>query len=359
MALDDGVSVAERDNHHFVPQFYFRCFSTDGRSICLLNRATGALVRQASIRGQASKSKFYGSQEVEKALGDLEGTCSAALRALLQSRNPAALDDKAIMLVLTWLTLQRSRTIAARHASKPMHDKLLRLYLEMTLAQDTSLSEEERAALQGSFDEVESNPVRDQLMQMQVAMQSADVLADLQPVLLVNRTNRPFIFSDAPVVFYNCLYRKVKLRGVLGADTPGLIVLFPLGPELLLILCDHACYELRRLRNHQIQIRDHRDVRALNKLQIHSAAACVYFHDSQFSNYVAELWREERPSLTRRVATVVEAPGFDADTREPLGEIMHSFEPQLPFALELSFMKHQVLGDTEYQFQRRSDRHRA
>ena len=49
-------------NHHFVPQFYFRRFSTDGKSICLLTRATGKTVRQATIKGQASKIGYYGDE---------------------------------------------------------------------------------------------------------------------------------------------------------------------------------------------------------------------------------------------------------------------------------------------------------
>lgn len=348
--------MSERGNHHFVPQFYFRFFSTDGKSICLLNRSSGATVSQASIRGQASKSRFYGTDEIEKALGNLEGACSASLRKLIDLMNPARLPQDDVVLILTWLVLQRSRTMSARQMSQPMHDKMLRLHLEMSIGNDVSLSEEERKELLASLDHVEANPVQHQLVGMQVAMQSADVLADLHPVLLVNRTNRPFIFSDAPVVFYNGFYRKVRLRGVLGADTPGLMVFFPLGPSLQLMMVDAACYQLRRLRNFQIQVRDLRDVVALNKLQIHASHACVYFHDPQYSGYVAELWRQERASLAKRVGQVVEAPGFDADSGKAIGDIVHSFEPQLPFVLNLDFLQHDVLGDAGYQFHRRSER---
>lgn len=348
--------MSERDNHHYVPQFYFRYFSTDGKSICLLTRATGATVRQASIRGQASKSRFYGRDEVEKALGDIEGACSSALRKLVEHRNPTQLGQEDVRLILTWLALQRSRTMAARHIGQPMHDRFLRLHLEMMVNNDTELDEGQRKELLSSLDAVAADPVQSQLMDMKVAMEIADGLSDLLPVLLVNRTNRPYIFGDAPVVLYNGFYRNVRLRGVLGFDTPGLMVFFPLGPTLLLMLLDVACYDVKRIHDHQIQIRELRDVVELNKLQIHAASSCVYFHDFRFSSYVAELWRQERGSLTKHAGAVVAAPGVDASTGEPIGDIVHSFQPQLQYVLSLSFLKYEVVDDEGYRFGRRSQR---
>ena len=56
--------MGELRNHHYVPQFYFRRFSQDGHSICLLTRATGKTVALAPIKGQASKVGYYGAEEV-------------------------------------------------------------------------------------------------------------------------------------------------------------------------------------------------------------------------------------------------------------------------------------------------------
>jgi len=119
--------VSEQSNHHYVPQFYFRYFSTDGNSICLVNRLTGVAVRQASICGQASKKNFYGEKEVEKALAVVEGDSSASLRKLIEARDSAALAPEDVDGVLGWVALQRSRTVAARNTGQPMHDKMLRI----------------------------------------------------------------------------------------------------------------------------------------------------------------------------------------------------------------------------------------
>lgn len=116
------------------------------------------------------------------------------------------------------------------------------------------------------------------------------------------------------------------------------------------------CYDIKGVRDFQIQVRDLADISALNKLQLHAASSCVYFHDASVSRYVAQLWADERKLLEQRAGTVIEAPGFDSATGEPLGDIFHSFEPQLPYRLRLSFLRHDVIDDRQYRFSRRSQR---
>lgn len=348
--------MSEHSNHHYVPQFYFRYFSTDGKSICLVSRMTGVLVRQASIRGQASKANFYGDKEVEKALAAIEGGCSASLRKLIETGDPAALAPEDVDGILGWVALQRSRTMAARDTGQPMHDKMLQTYLEAAIGSDQDLDEEQRQEFLASLDSIRANPAQAQLVEMNAAIESAGYLADLVPILLVNRTSRPFIFGDAPVVLYNGFYRNVRNRGVLGFDTPGLMVFFPLSPTLLLMLIDGNCYDVKRVRDNQLQVRELRDVAALNKLQIHSASSCVYFHDFQLAGYVSELCRQERATLAPHLASVIEAPGIEIGTGNPMGDIVHGFQTQLPYVLALSFLEHAVVGDDQYRFTRRSQR---
>ncbi|HEY4084151.1 MAG TPA: DUF4238 domain-containing protein [Burkholderiaceae bacterium] len=332
-------------NHHYVPQFYFRRFSADAKSICLLTRATGKTVARASIKGQASKIGYYGDEEVEKALGEIEGACCAALHRLDQVENPLLLSEDEIDLFLVHLTLQRTRTEAARQNSKAFQDKMARLVLEVQLNNSTEISDADRALLLESLPDVEANPIHSQRMEMGIAVEQSPALRDLTPVVLVNKTNRPFIFGDAPVVFYNAYYRDVQLRGVLGLDTPGLMVFFPLSATKCLALLDTGCYRVREGRDNQLAVRDLGDVLALNKLQIHAASSCVYFSDTKFAAYVTEAWRQEQGRLTKHEGMVVEAPGRNASTGADMGDIVHGYQPQLTYLLKLSFLKHKVLGD--------------
>jgi len=137
--------VSKRKNHHFVPQFYFRRFSVDERSICALPRSSGKAIRTASIKAQASKDWFYGSDDIEALLGRIEAESSKALRALAEQYNPIDIPLEHVDNLFVWLTLQRSRTDAARQGSKPMQDKMLQLFLSVEIANDESLTEDQRA----------------------------------------------------------------------------------------------------------------------------------------------------------------------------------------------------------------------
>lgn len=200
------------------------------------------------------------------------------------------------------------------------------------------------------------NPAQAQAVEMEMSITASKALMDLRPLLLENRTNRPFIFGDSPVVLHNAFYGKVKSRGVLGYDTPGLMLSYPLGPDLSLLLVDDACYRVKRARKGRVHVRDLNDVLALNKLQLHAASSCVYFHDFKYGPYVEGLWNEERAALAPHAGPVYEVPGFDADTGDSLGDIVHFFQPLLPYKPRLSFLEHDVLGDAEYRFSRRSRR---
>ena len=135
-----------------------------------------------------------------------------------------------------------------------------------------------------------------------------------------------------------------------------MLVFFPLGPKLCLLLVDAASYRIRGTNNNRVALRDFHDVLSLNKLQLHAASSCVYFNDFRYAPYVVELWRQEQAALEAHAARVVQAPGFDVTTGAPMGDIVHCFLPQLPYRLSLSFLQHEVRGDDDAPAGRRSER---
>jgi hypothetical protein len=345
-----------RKNHHFVPKFYFRMFSKDQKSICVLNRATGNAYSRAPLKNQASKNWFYGNDAAESVLGEIEGKCAAAFKSLIETQEPGSLDEETVTWLLAHMTLQRARTQAARDAGQPMADRFTQLHMETAIDSTPDMSDEERNMLLSAIPFISADPVHAQGLEMHVALENCASLADLFPLLLVNKTNRPFIFGDAPSVFYNAYYRNVRLRGVLGFETPGLMAILPLGERLCLMLLDADCYQLRGARDNKLPIRDLADVAALNRLQLHASSDCVYFADPAHAAYVKSLWVAERKVLAPHRGMVIQAPARDAVTGADIGEILHGFQPQLPCNLRLSFLRHLALGDKDYRFSRRSER---
>lgn len=347
--------MADSANQHYVPQFYFRGFSSDGRSVCALNRRDGTTIRVASIKGQASKKYFYGDAEAEKKLQQVDGLFSDVVKRFRECSTFDEFSGEDYYILLQNIMLQRSRTMSARSRSKAMQDRLLQLHLEMKVHADQSLDDTTRQDFLQFAKEAEANPQQYQALEMSIALDCVDSLLDLLPVVLENRTNRPFIFGDAPVVFSNPHLRQVRLRGVLGAQTPGLIIFYPLSPTRLLVFLDESVYQLTRRTADFLPVRDLLDVSILNRLQIQNASSAVYFHDYTFAPYVVSLWRQERPRLADNRGAVVEAPGFDHNG-QPMGDIFHSFEKQLPLIPRLGFLRYIEEPEREYRFSRREER---
>lgn len=346
--------MAEDANQHFVPQFYFRYFSEDERSIQLVLRSDGRFVPTASIKGQASRKYFYGDSEAERQLKIVDGIYAQALGEIRNASNFCDCCEDTRRCFYQCIMLQRYRTVAARTSGQPMADRLMQLQLEIAINNDETLDEEKRRELLAALPLIGANAKQSQALYMSEAVNISEALSDLVPIYLENRTARPFIFSDAPVVFLNLHYRDVKLRGVLGADTPGLMVFYPLGPDRAILLLDGNTYGFKGNFFPSKVLRKLSDVMEINKLQVHSASSAIYFGSQKHAGYVRELWRQERHRLSNHAGRVVEAPAVD-HRGEPTGnEIMHSYQPQLNFMPNLSFLRYTRHGDDKYVFSRRS-----
>src|SRR5260221_12562315 len=100
--------------HHFVPQFYLRNFSADGRGVNLFNFKRSRAVVGASIKHQCSKHNFYGfAPDLEKALGELEGATADVVRNIRASRTLPVPGSDDWQTLLTFIVFQKLRTTNA------------------------------------------------------------------------------------------------------------------------------------------------------------------------------------------------------------------------------------------------------
>ena len=330
--------MAEKANQHFVPQFYFRYFSKDGRSICVLNKSNGQVIKTASIKGQASKHYFYGNTEVEAAMCEVEIIFSSILRSLKYNLTFEGAEYDDHLVLMQAIALQRTRTMAARKRSQPMHDLVLRYHLKSQMLLDTSLSPDDKKELLVALPFIHGDPKQNQALQMSAAVEDAGVLMNLHPVILHNKTVKPFIFSDAPVIFSNPHFSHIKNKGVLGADNRGLIIYYPIGPKHCIMLFDQKVYRLKGLARHQIFVKKLQDVFSLNLLQLQNADSAVYFSSPDDEMYVKLLFESTKNKFTQPMLNIVESESFNPDvTMQDNGA--HEFERQLPSIPRLSFME--------------------
>lgn len=350
--------MAGHINQHYVPQYYFKLF-TGGRShVCAMFTVDGRLVPAAPIRGQCARDLFYGSVEVEKAFSQLEGQHAEALRALIDvaaTDDPAKFSEDHFGWLLQAVAFQRSRTLLEVEKEGPA-EKAMFLHAFFEHVRRTKPPEEADMLL-GAIERGEVEIVEDPAVtvrrQIGVALENAALLADLGFVILRNRTDYPFIFSDSPVVFYNTYYRKVTDRGVLGYQTPGLQIFLPLTPRLQLLMLDPDVYGVARLDGPFCDVTERGDVSQMNALQLYHSRQAVYFADKADADYVRELHAAHKAGMVKpesvfRVRKDLLVGG------EAGVEVLQTFEPHLRHGLSLSFVACEPVARRDYVFRRRS-----
>ncbi|WP_457867668.1 DUF4238 domain-containing protein [Pseudomonas aeruginosa] len=331
--------MAEKENQHYVPQYYFRFFNGGEQSICLLLRKTGIIRSPAPIRGQASKSYFYGDKEIENQIEEIEKILRPAQIKFRECKSPndLTLDDR--NKLLQGVMFQRSRTMTTRLDRAEAFTRMMQLQLEVSINNDPTKTDKEKEELRSVLGLVQALPEPHQGMIMAISLTLAEHLQDLTLIKIQNRTNRPFIFGDSPVILSNPAQKKILNRGVLGAQTPGILIFFPLGTDQALMLIDESTYTIKgSIRNGIIKLKNLSDLRQLNKLQIHNATSAVYFHDIKYADYVKSLWQETKPKLTNIRGKIYEGP-MRVDGRE--AEVIHTYDQQLPLIPNLTFLKYE------------------
>lgn len=173
-------------------------------------------------------------------------------------------------------------------------------------------------------------------------------ITDMHLCFLRNETDYPFLFSDAPVVFYNTWAWDVRNRGVLGVQCPGLQIFYPLSPKITAMLIDADRYAGPWSDSIVLDVHHRADVSQLNALQVHHAMSTIYFADSSDASYVHDLWSAHRSRLAKLQSIYTDKSEFWIDEKPPEGDLMHMFEPQVNHPLSLSFVDCQRIREHEY-----------
>ncbi|PQO28132.1 DUF4238 domain-containing protein [Blastopirellula marina] len=351
--------LAGPKNHHFVPQYYFRLFTGGQRHICAYLTQHKCVIPRAPIKGQCARHKFYGSAEIENHFSLLEGLHASALQTLVKAAENDNIHEftwEHFPWLLQAIVFQRARTMLEVEKTFPvLEGMMLKMFKEHLLH---TLSPEDIEEYVGPIERGEvrifEDPTATVLRQISVALESASLLVDLQPRLIRNHSDYPFVFSDSPVVFYNLYYQYITDRGVLGLQTPGLMIFYPLTPRLQLLMIDPAVYTGSIANGPFCDIVDRSDVSHLNALQMHHSNSAIYFAHMGDAEYVEELYKAHAPQITKPQAEfrvcqnlLVNGEPFDE-------EIMHTFEPQLNHMLSLSFLDCKPVMPEEFSFRHRS-----
>ena len=315
------------------------------RYIHLASRDGSRFVSSASIKGQCARHKFYGDERVENWLNNLEDRHSAVYRVVIDiawNMRTTTLSDEEDRHLREAILIQRNRTPRnARIDASSMDQMMLYAYCEHLKALPATPERQATIkAIQHGKATVKDSQFISLMFSIQIASRSVAAIADLSLLILRNHTTIPFIMGDTPCVFSNHYMRAIRNSGVLGFLTPGLMAVLPIDSRTQVLFYDAAVYIPDYSTAGCIDIFRIADVSLLNALQIHSAEENVYFSDSSAQTYVREMLSAHRQSLQdHRGGFAIHSPGKVLIDGVPnAGEVLHSFEPQLPITLDLSFI---------------------
>jgi hypothetical protein len=282
--------MASRKSQHFVPKAHLKPFSTNGdrKSISLFNIKSEQLIDNAGIKHQCARNYFYGKDDtLEKMLGEIEGEYAMAVRNA-ETRSFTAGD-------LSWMRLfmavQYGRTEAAVQQMKEFAEKSGAI-----LFRGMSLPENERFPL---------DPHQLVIQAMKQMRALTPYMKDLDFCIFQNRTPRPFITSDNPLINTNRFYCQKLEEDSWGAMSAGALFLLPLGPRLLACFYDAGVYSVK---NHDgyVEVPKKADVLAFNEMQYLSAAENIYFSDPADGQRIASEFKGVRDRRVKELASLTE-----------------------------------------------------
>lgn len=329
-------------NQHFVPQYYFRLFSENSRTIHAFLKSPQEVRLDVPIRGQCARHRFYGSKQLESIFSDLENRHAEVVRRTREAAwNPDRLwpSTQGELLLRQAVLFQHARTPLSgdkqKEATETLFTEAFRSYVEKQDPHNHRIIE----ALRSGKARVQQNQRSAVLLMIKLAMQSLPLVSDLATLLIRNQSDQPFIFGDAPVVLYNTLQRDVTDRGVLGLQTPGLQIFMPLDPATMLMLYDPNAYSVVESEPPGADAVELSDISQLNALQLHHSSHAVYFSAEWQADYVMDLWNAHRSLLRPPRMKGRRRKDLLVDGKPPDGELWHFFEPQVNMTLDLGFVR--------------------
>lgn len=270
--------MTEKKNQHYVPKFYLRNFSyqNNKKQIGVFNIKNNFYYPTSKLKTQGSKNFFYGCDgKIEEGLSEIEGYLSKTINNILIKKEVPGVNsnghfDLRLFIALTDLR-NPTRVENMKTIIEDVKNNLLLSEPDIDLSRFVpSYSHEDiiKSLLSKSFE-------------------MADVIADLDFKLLINKTHLPFISSDFPVVKYNQFLENAKWNhSKVGYGIVGLQIFVPLNSELTLIFFDSNIYKVGDRKKKYLDITVEHDINAINLLQFTNCYETVFFNELANEAYI-------------------------------------------------------------------------
>ena len=260
-------------NQHFVPRAHLKPFSLngEGHAVSLYNSRSGRCIHGAPVKSQCARDYFYGRDRgLESKLGELEQKYATVVGEIVAagSRRPT--------IATQWLRLfwcvQWGRTEAAAEAAKEVAEGMAKtLKIERHSPPNTKWV----------------------MISLAAFAKAHENAADLECVILRNRTGIPFITSDNPAAVSNKFHlvdKRVRFS-TFGIGSAGALLFLPLTPEHVALFFDADVHTIAH-RNGWFDIKQAADVAAINQHQVLNCQSNVYFSSERAYDWIEPSFKE-------------------------------------------------------------------
>ncbi len=285
-----------KQKHHFLPKFFFRLFEEEGHievyDIIEKRFHPGSCKDLGFIRN------FYEYPAIEKEFSDIDKASSDALWKLVDNKKFSMLTVAEKVNILRFLVFQHMRTPKAKDKYekffKFITNELIRDLFRKNIGKMPFVTKEWVET--GAMPTIEG-PIFLTILS-NTLINGHFYIADLVPVILINKTDKDFIFSDDPVIFYNSFFNYVEDLDMTYLFSPGLQIFSPLDSKTMLMLYDPKFYnakgisvfnDVQGLPTGVINVIQGSDIDSLNALQFLSCEKSIYFIDKNQSTYIEGL----------------------------------------------------------------------
>lgn len=332
--------MPEKKKQHYVPVFYLKRFSSDGRSIGLWNIQSKKKAPAASLKSQCCENFFYEQGEnIENSLSDLESPASKILRGIDRDGSLPSIWHRDYEILRRYIFTQLFRTKYMTDEINIMLDQF-----KGTVTQNNPHPLRIDGHTKEEFEEIVEE-FKENTPEFSIVVAYSDrvkkTTLDLESKLLINKTKIEFLTSDHPVILYNQLLNFVSSFGVPGSRTgliaKGLQVFFPISPTKLLLFYDPTSYQVGYSQGRNVPIRHKQEVLNINVLQMCSAHENIYFQNETFD--IDTLYNRAEPYM-RRMQNDFNKQNFNVKEERERGLIlMHGSRPDINIDLKPSFIR--------------------
>lgn len=262
--------MAEKKKQHYVLKFYLKFFSIkhNQKHIKLCLKKSGEIIHQADLASQAQESYFYGKDlEREKWFGTIEDTTSIILKEVVKTKTLPKNNSDDYYWIWLFILLQAYRTRAHADEFNDIIDKTMKTAMKF----ESQFKDFEYDKYFFAYDDAIEKT-------MDILLKSLPMMRDMQIKLLLNKTTEEIITSDNPVSKYNQFLESRKFPfGHNGMASKGLQILYPLAPDLMLLMYDPKIYKVGNRKQFSQIVINEKDVGVLNLL------TCLYANKVLYS----------------------------------------------------------------------------